>query len=131
MERLTTYEPVEGGIPFVTVKDEQDALQKLAKYEDAEEEKILVIGKFPIDTEVWIAEDCLGGVIQVRILGFGNVKTYVALGTSSDGGWTEDTAWIDNDSLYSTRGEAEAVLMKPLQKPYSQNDYEEAEEENT
>lgn len=35
--RLTTYEPVEGGIPYVTVKDEQDALQKLAAYEDAEE----------------------------------------------------------------------------------------------
>lgn len=34
MERLTTYEPVEGGIPFVTVKDEQDALQRLAAYED-------------------------------------------------------------------------------------------------
>lgn len=33
--RLTTYEPVEGGIPYVTVKDEQDALQKLAAYEDA------------------------------------------------------------------------------------------------
>ena len=32
--RLTTYEPVEGGIPYVTVKDEQDALQKLAAYED-------------------------------------------------------------------------------------------------
>ena len=34
MERLTTYEPCEGGIPFVTVKNEQDALQRLATYED-------------------------------------------------------------------------------------------------
>ena len=34
MKRLTTYEPVEGGIPFVTVKDEQDALQRLTAYED-------------------------------------------------------------------------------------------------
>lgn len=34
MKRLTTYEPVEGGIPFVTVKNEQDALQRLAAYED-------------------------------------------------------------------------------------------------
>ena len=41
--RLTTYEPVEGGIPYVTVKDEQDALQKLAAYEDAEEQGRLVI----------------------------------------------------------------------------------------
>lgn len=32
--RLTEYQPTEGGIPLVIVKDEQDALQKLAAYED-------------------------------------------------------------------------------------------------
>lgn len=34
MNRLTTYQPTEGGIPYVIVKDEQEALQKLARYED-------------------------------------------------------------------------------------------------
>lgn len=33
-KRLTRYEPCEGGIPFVTVESDQDALQKLATYED-------------------------------------------------------------------------------------------------
>lgn len=32
--RLTEYQATEGGIPYVVVKDEQDALQKLAAYED-------------------------------------------------------------------------------------------------
>ena len=42
MERLTKYEPCEGGIPLVTVEDEQSALQRLADYEDAEEQGLLV-----------------------------------------------------------------------------------------
>lgn len=42
MERLTKYEPCEGGIPLVTVEDEQSALQRLAAYEDAEERGLLV-----------------------------------------------------------------------------------------
>lgn len=41
--RLTEYQATEGGIPYVVVKDEQDALQKLAAYEDAEEQGRLVI----------------------------------------------------------------------------------------
>ena len=42
MDRLTKYEPCEGGIPLVTVDDEQNALQRLAAYEDAEEQGLLV-----------------------------------------------------------------------------------------
>lgn len=85
-------------------------LERLATYEDAEQQKRLVIGKFPIDAEVWITEDCIGEVERVRILAFTNEKSFVSFRTSSDGGWTEDTAWIDNDSLYSTREEAEIAL---------------------
>lgn len=40
--RLTEYQATDGGIPYVVVKDEQDALQKLAAYEDAEEQGLLV-----------------------------------------------------------------------------------------
>ena len=49
--RLTTYQPTEGGIPYVVVKDEQDALQKLAAYEDAEEQGRLVIPRWIPVTE--------------------------------------------------------------------------------
>lgn len=41
MERLTKYEPCDGGIPLVTIEDEQSALQRLAAYEDAEEAGLL------------------------------------------------------------------------------------------
>lgn len=41
--RLTEYQATEGGIPYVVVKDEQEALQKLAAYEDAEEQGRLVM----------------------------------------------------------------------------------------
>lgn len=51
MERLTTYQPTEGGIPYVVLKEKsgenndylQDALQKLARYEDAEESGRMIV----------------------------------------------------------------------------------------
>lgn len=51
MKRLTTYQSTEGGIPYVVLKENsgkyrdylQDALQKLAQYEDAEEAGRLII----------------------------------------------------------------------------------------
>lgn len=55
--RLTTYEPVEGGIPYVTVKDEQDALQKLAAYEDAEEQGRLVRLPCKVGDTIYVIHD--------------------------------------------------------------------------
>ena len=54
MERLTKYEPCEGGIPLVTVEDEQSALQRLAAYEDAEEAGLLV--RLPLNEWIPVTE---------------------------------------------------------------------------
>lgn len=53
MERLTKYEPCEGGIPLVTVEDEQSALQRLAAYEDADEQGLLVRLPCKVGDTVW------------------------------------------------------------------------------
>ena len=64
MERLTKYEPCEGGIPLVTVEDEQSALQRLAAYEDAEEQgrmitRICVICRESTGIDYRIDQSCI------------------------------------------------------------------------
>ncbi len=63
--RLTQYQATEGGIPYVVVKDEQDALQKLAAYEDAEEQGRLVILPCKVgDTVFRVIPKCIGSYIH-------------------------------------------------------------------
>lgn len=60
MERLTKYEPCEGGIPLVTVEDEQSALQRLAAYEDEEERGLLVRLPCKVGDTFWWIERLVG-----------------------------------------------------------------------
>lgn len=119
MERLTKYEPCEGGIPLVTVEGEQSALQRLAAYEDAEEHGLLV--RFPCkvgDTVYSYSHDkqmrtlkCEGFLFtgicwKARCTDFipswvGNQKRHVYIMFSSFG-----------KSAFLTREEAKAALAK-------------------
>ena len=104
MERLTTYEPCEGGIPFVTVKDEQEALQRLAAYEDMEEQGRLIVLPCKVGDTFWY----IAGTIR------GN--DYVTSGTVScfsvwDGHVDiVDTEGCDHYDYWFTREEAEKAL---------------------
>lgn len=129
--RLTTYEPVEGGIPYVTVKDEQDALQKLADYEDAEEQGLLVHLPCKVgDTVYRICPKCNknhdGSCAKCAWQGTGGIGGCRVFGMWGDGSYPPDkctivpwkACWNNmetimhyiNKRIFLTREEAEAAL---------------------
>lgn len=108
MERLTKYEPCEGGIPLVTVEDEQSALQRLADYEDAEEHGLLVRLPCKVGDTFWWIE---------RLVGDG--KPFIRSGQVSEIGISDVITIYEYDgrdfsieNVYFTREESESALAK-------------------
>lgn len=110
MERLTKYEPCEGGIPLVTVEDEQSALQRLAAYEDAEERGLLVRLPCKVGDTFWWIERLVG-----------DDKPFIRSGQVSEIGISDAITIYEYDGrdfsiedVYFTREEAESELVDDL-----------------
>ena len=113
MERLTKYEPCEGGIPLVTVEDEQSALQRLAAYEDAEEQGRFVV--LPVKAGDTVYQ--LRG--KKHALGVGVHPRHISRVCVYGNGWIAehqgDKPCTKNEfckTWFLTREEAEAALIR-------------------
>lgn len=120
MERLTHNDKLFGCqlkgyiIVYGDIDKYNEAIHKLAAYEDAEEQGRLVTAKFPIDTMVYMESPSVENEIERGIVcAFSHGKTLLVMpDVSNDGGWTNETMWANNDDLYAAEAEAEAALSK-------------------
>lgn len=115
--RLTEYQAIEGGIPYVVVKDEQDALQKLAAYEDAEEQGRLVILPCKVGDTVYAPTRNFISEFRVSQFDFGGyekpylwVNWYLTKGITGNFRIDGISASEIGKTVFLTREEAEAAL---------------------
>lgn len=115
--RLTEYQATEGGIPYVVVKDEQDALQKLAAYEDAEEAGLLVRLPCKVGDMVYAPTRNFVSEFRVSQFDFGGyeepylwVEWYLTKGITGDFRIDGISAYEIGKTVFLTRAEAEAAL---------------------
>lgn len=115
--RLTEYQAIEGGIPYVVVKDEQDALQKLAAYEDAEEQGRLVILPCKVGDTIYAPTRSFVSEFRVIQFDFGGYKEpylwvewYLTKGFTGDFRIDGISASEIGKTVFLSREEAEAAL---------------------